>query len=201
MANISKLPPEILLQIFVRYCETETQRNFIDNVANVCRHWKELCTEASLWNIFDGTLPFETLLDFSCRGYLRHTEILIFSKLTKSPKVKDVKLIYQNMPEVKTVNLSNIMKTEFYKMKIPFTFVSELVVYCPKLQEIILNDANPLHDFVPSRLMFKGFFTLRGSDLISVDFSNSSGYSFLELFNIIGSTCPNLEQLKAYNLR
>ncbi|GFT77934.1 hypothetical protein TNCV_788581 [Trichonephila clavipes] len=201
MASISNLPPEILLQIFDIYRETVTQRKFIDNVANVCRQWKELSMDASLWNIFDGTLPFETLLEFSCRGYLRHTEILIISELTKCPKLKDVKLIYQNMPEVKTVNFSNVMKTECYQMKIPFSFISELVVYCPKLQEIILNDANPCHENVPSRLMFKGFFTLRGSDLTSLDFSNSYGYSFLELFNIIGSTCPNLEQLKAYHLR
>ncbi|GFY50513.1 f-box domain-containing protein [Trichonephila inaurata madagascariensis] len=201
MASISNLPPEILLQIFDIYCETVTQRKFIDNVSNVCKQWKELCTDASLWKIFDGTLPFETLLEFSCKGYLRLTEILIISKLTKSPKLKDVKLIYQNMPEVKTVNLSNVAKTECFQMKTPFSFISELVVYCPKLQEIILNDANPCHETVPSHLMFKGFFTLRGSDLISLDFSNSQGYSFLELFNIIGSTCPNLEQLVAYNLR
>ncbi|GFS71736.1 f-box domain-containing protein [Nephila pilipes] len=201
MANINNLPQEVLLKIFAVYRETHTQRNFINNVANVCHYWKELCMDASLWNIFDGTLPFKILKEFCWRGYLKHTEILIISKMENSSDSKDLKLIYQNMPAVKKVNFTNVLK-KIDQLEC-LCFFSDLVEYCPKLQEIILNEANPsLKSFasVTSYYAFERFIYMRGSKLISLDFSNVSFEGILNLFSIIGSTCPNLERLKACNL-
>ncbi|GFU26288.1 hypothetical protein NPIL_197551 [Nephila pilipes] len=198
MAHINDLPHEILLKIFSEYLKTESQLSLIQNVSKTCLYWSEVCMDAFLWCIYDGSLPFVTLKQFCKKGYLKNIEILNFSKVKENVNVtqEDLKSIYSNLPKVKCVIFSNAVK-KFEKREC--YLISELQKHCPNLNEIIINEQT-FHDYKISNKLFENFFDFRGSKLVSLDFSNINLVGVRDLFLTIASSCRNLEHLKVQNL-
>ncbi|XP_055939482.1 F-box/LRR-repeat protein 6-like [Argiope bruennichi] len=198
MTNINNLPREILLQIFAYYLKTETQRDFIRSVAHVCQYWKEICMDSSLWHTFDGTLSLNDLKKYCKMGCLKNTESLVFSYRKRTLTSSEVQLIYENLPRLKFINFSKVTEQVG---KEEWKFLSELTNHCPNLCDIIFLET---HSLYPPKLPFKlfqNFLNVRGSNLISLDISNLSILSFRDLFITVAASCPNLECLKAQNLR
>ncbi|GBL76270.1 hypothetical protein AVEN_234524-1 [Araneus ventricosus] len=197
MTHINSLPREILLQIFSYYLKTETQLRFIGVISKVCQYWKEVCRDSALWHTFDGTLTPRELMTCCRKGSLKNTELLVFSRCKKTLKSSELQLIYENLPRLKCIDFTNVIE-EVGKGK--WIFFSELFNHCPHLCEIIFLETHSLNPpKLPFRL-FESFLKIRGSNLISLDFSNLTVLHFRELCNAVASSCPNLECLKAQNL-
>ncbi|CAL1284653.1 unnamed protein product [Larinioides sclopetarius] len=210
MTHINNLPREILLHIFSYYLKTETQLSFIGIISKVCKYWEEVCRDSSLWHTFDGTLSFRELITCCKKGSLKNTELLIFSRIkalkkqnepvknASSLKSSQLQLIYKNLPRLKCINFSNVVE-EIGKEK--WIFFSELFNHCPHLREIIFLETHLLNPpKFPFRNLFENFLKIRGSNLISLDFSNLTITTLRELCITVASSCPNLECLKAQNL-
>ncbi|GIY61829.1 f-box domain-containing protein [Caerostris extrusa] len=208
MTTINDLPPEILVHIFSYVLESETQENFVKNVAKVCRMWEEASKDASLWRYFDGTLSFPILKNYSKKGYLRQTKELVFSTLKKiklkkndNDKINNFKLlitkIYENMQELKCINFSNAI--EFLETPIGNVLI-ESSSCCIGLQKMIVNDKNFVYYPAFSYNLFNNFIEFHGPKLVSLDFSNIFLKGVKELLLNIASSCPNLEELIVQNL-
>ncbi|CAL1290861.1 unnamed protein product [Larinioides sclopetarius] len=193
MLNINCLPPEILLYIFRLYLQTETQHDFMHCIGKVCRNWHELCKDPSLWQEFDGTLPFEVLKQYCDEGILNECKIIVFSNVENGNVSipKEIRKMYENLPKLNCVNFSNVMGLRSKQ------FFVQLASKCPEVQEIIFNDKLHNYKICPWIIgLFKDFLRVRGTNLVSLVFSNLYLRSSIDLFSTIGNSCPNLEVLK-----
>lgn len=96
LAPINKLPPEILLHIFILTAHEDTRMLDYLPLTSVCRYWRALALDAgTLW----------TKIDLGCLNYSLVQEILSRSKLAKL----DVDLIYDNSSNFNDVNFGICM--------------------------------------------------------------------------------------------
>ncbi|GIZ01618.1 f-box domain-containing protein [Caerostris extrusa] len=197
MLHINSLPIEILIRIFEYYCQADDNVLNAVVLSNVCRKWNEICSNSSLLHIFKGAGSLDDLKTYFFNGLFKNTEVLTLPRRENLLMKSELNLIYHNLPRLKSIDFTFVIE-DFIKTE-QCLFLSELSDKCPDLKKIVLFDFCCADYPQVATNHFDKFLIAHGFTLTCIDFSNVL-LAGENLFFNIGSTCPNLEQLKALNL-
>ncbi|XP_054715360.1 F-box/LRR-repeat protein 6-like [Uloborus diversus] len=188
-----KLPPEILVMIFEYYVSTNSQKDLMYCVAEVCTSWRNACLDTQLWKTFDGTLTVSKLLNFCKRGVLINTTKLYFPKNCEKPSSETMDKILREMPNLRYINLNAIHQ-------FPKDFFHLLAKYGKKLNEIDFSGAKSINDLymVQSKHM-EEFFSACGLNLLSLNLSGRRFSSLQSILKRVLEFCPNLQEFICLN--
>lgn len=196
MADINSLPNEVLVRIFHYYHQTELQESIQQVLSNVCRQWKAVSRNSSLYETVDGSLSLPSLVALAEAGALRRTKSLKFGR---GRGVESYKTIYEAMPQLKHLDLTGVCP-KFAKKKEHPVF-TELDGLCPDLCELVLSDPDAHWNTTINVEIFDSILQVRGPNFVKLDFSNVDIPRLHKVFLQIAANCPNLEELFAQNAR